>query len=158
MRWRNLRVRRRLHRLSRSPVPALGVLVGGFRGGRFGAASGDNGGAGATPTAVSAGTTVNELGGLDTVNGAAVSGYIVKRYNATTGSLRRSVRDARDDYGTDAARNRRARSDRGRYTITPVVATNWIGRGEPEERGRLYRSHCAPDSRLARRTCPAAPA
>ncbi|MDQ1547675.1 MAG: hypothetical protein QOH69_2579 [Actinomycetota bacterium] len=93
-----------------------------------GAASATTVGAGATPTAVSAGTTVNLGWAPSTLaSGTAVSGYIVKRYNATTLALQTILSSCTGTVASTSCTESAVPSGQWRYSITPVFATNWRG-------------------------------
>ena len=93
-----------------------------------GAASATTVGAGATPTAVSAGTTVNLGWAPSTLaSGTAVSGYIVKRYNATTLALQTILSSCTGTVASTSCTESAVPSGQWRYSITPAFATNWRG-------------------------------
>ena len=100
-----------------------------------GAAAGGNGGAtatsvnqGATPTASVTGTVVTVSWAARTLaNGTAVSGYLVKRYNAAT-SVEQTILSACT--GTIAALTCNETGvpiGSWKYTVTPVIANFWQG-------------------------------
>ncbi len=85
-------------------------------------------GAGATPTAVSAGTTVNLSWAASTLaSGGAVSGYVVKRYNATTLAVQTILSSCTGTIVTTSCTESSVPAGQWRYSITPVVGTNWTG-------------------------------
>jgi hypothetical protein len=89
-------------------------------------------GAGATPTAVSSGTTVNLSWPASTLgNGTAVSGYLVKRYNAATLALQSIGSACSGKITALTCTETSVPSGQWRYTVTPVFATNWTGTESP---------------------------
>ena len=89
-------------------------------------------GAGAMPTAVSAGTTVNLTWAPSTLaNGSAVTGYIVKRYNATTLVAQTILASCAGTITGTSCTETSVPAGSWRYSITPVVGTNWTGAESP---------------------------
>ncbi|HEY5230546.1 MAG TPA: LamG domain-containing protein [Galbitalea sp.] len=85
-------------------------------------------GAGATPTATPVGTTVNLTWAASTLaNGSAVTGYIVKRYNATTLVAQTILTSCTGVIATTSCTESSVPTGQWRYSITPVVGTNWTG-------------------------------
>jgi hypothetical protein len=93
-----------------------------------GAASATTVGGGAVPTAVSSGTTVGLSWAASTLaSGTAVSGYVVKRYNATTLALQTILSSCTGTVAATSCTESAVPSGQWRYSITPVFATNWTG-------------------------------
>ncbi|HEX4400768.1 MAG TPA: LamG domain-containing protein [Galbitalea sp.] len=89
-------------------------------------------GGGATPIVVSAGTTVNLSWAPSTLaNGAPVTGYIVKRYNATTLVAQTILTSCTGIIATMSCTESSVPTGEWRYSITPVVGTNWTGAESP---------------------------
>jgi hypothetical protein len=83
---------------------------------------------GATPTAVSAGTSVTVSWAAATLsNGTAVAGYIVKRYNASTGVLQTIGSGCTGTVTATSCTETSIPNGQWQYTDTPVFATNWVG-------------------------------
>ena len=90
-------------------------------------------GAGQTPTAISSGTTVKVSWAASTLSsGAAVSGYIVKRYNATTSALQTIGSGCSGTVTVLTCTETSVPSGQWTYTITPVYSTNWSGAESPK--------------------------
>ena len=93
-----------------------------------GAAAATTVGAGAMPTAVSAGTTVNLSWTASTLaSGTAVSGYVVKRYNATTLAVQTILSSCAGTVALTSCTESSVPTGQWRYSITPVFANNWAG-------------------------------
>jgi hypothetical protein len=93
-----------------------------------GAASATTVNTGATPTASWSGTTVNLSWSATTLaNGTAVSGYIVKRYNATTLAAQTILSSCNGTITGLSCTESSLPTGSWRYSITPVFATNWVG-------------------------------
>jgi Concanavalin A-like lectin/glucanases superfamily len=89
-------------------------------------------GAGATPTAVSAGTTVSLSWAPSTLaNGSAVTGYLVKRYNATTLVAQTILSSCAGTIAVTSCSESSVPAGSWRYSITPLVGTNWTGAESP---------------------------
>ena len=89
-------------------------------------------GAGAMPTATAAGTTVNLSWAASTLaNGSSVSGYVVKRYNATTLVAQTILTSCTGVIATTSCTESSVPTGQWRYSITPVVGTNWTGAESP---------------------------
>ncbi len=85
-------------------------------------------GGGAIPTAVSAGTTVNLSWAASTLaSGTPVSGYVVKRYNATTLAVQTILTSCTGTVTATSCTESSVPTGQWRYSITPVFATNWTG-------------------------------
>jgi hypothetical protein len=97
-----------------------------------GAASATTVGAGATPTPTWSGTTVNLSWAATTLaNGTAVSGYLVKRYNATTLVAQTILSSCNGTLTALSCTESSVPTGSWRYSITPVFATNWVGAESP---------------------------
>ena len=102
------------------------MSAGSVPGGR-GAAAASSVNQGATPTASATGSTVTVSWTATTLaNGQAVSGYLVKRYDAATSRPDRPGR-VRGHPGRPLLRGDRRPDGSWRYSVTPVLATNWQG-------------------------------
>jgi hypothetical protein len=100
----------------------------GSAAGGAGSSSAATVGQGATPTAISAGTSVTVSWAASTLsNGAAVSGYIVKRYNATTGAVQTIGSGCTGTITALSCTETSIPNGQWKYTDTPVFATNWVG-------------------------------
>jgi hypothetical protein len=89
-------------------------------------------GAGAMPTVVSAGTTVNVNWAPSTLaNGSAVTSYLVKRYNATTLVAQTILSSCSGTITGTSCTESAVPAGSWRYSITPVVGTNWTGAESP---------------------------
>jgi hypothetical protein len=89
-------------------------------------------GAGAMPTATSAGTTVNLSWAASTLaNGSPVTGYLVKRYNATTLVAQIILSSCAGTISATSCTESAVPAGSWRYSITPVVGTNWKGAESP---------------------------
>jgi Concanavalin A-like lectin/glucanases superfamily len=89
-------------------------------------------GAGAMPTATSAGTTVNLSWAASTLaNGSPVTGYLVKRYNATTLVAQTILSSCAGTITATSCAESAVPAGSWRYSITPVVGINWKGAESP---------------------------
>jgi hypothetical protein len=85
-------------------------------------------GAGATPTAVSSGSSVTVSWAASTLtNGTAVSGYRVKRYNATTLAVQTLGSGCAGQIAALSCTESSVPNGQWEYTVTPLFATNWTG-------------------------------
>jgi hypothetical protein len=85
-------------------------------------------GAGATPTVSTAGTTASLNWAASTLaNGSAVTGYLVKRYNATTLVAQTIFSSCSGTVTGTSCTESSVPAGSWRYSITPVVGTNWTG-------------------------------
>ncbi|MEA2300767.1 MAG: hypothetical protein QOE44_1302, partial [Solirubrobacteraceae bacterium] len=84
---------------------------------------------GATPTASAApGRTVAVAWGAATLsNGHAVDGYIVKRYDAGSGVAQTVLSGCSGTISTTSCTETGVPSGAWKYSVTPVIATNWQG-------------------------------
>lgn len=100
----------------------------GSAAGGSGAASAATVPQGATPTAVPAGTSVTVSWAASTLsNGTAVSGYIIKRYNATTNVVQTIGSGCSGTITALTCTETAIPNGQWQYTDTPVFATNWVG-------------------------------
>jgi hypothetical protein len=100
----------------------------GSAAGGSGSASAVSVGQGVTPTAISAGTSVTVSWAAATLtNGAAVSGYIIKRYNATTLAVQTIGSGCSGTITALTCTETSISNGQWKYTDTPVFATNWVG-------------------------------
>ncbi|MEA2149546.1 MAG: hypothetical protein QOD69_1376 [Solirubrobacteraceae bacterium] len=85
---------------------------------------------GATPTAIAAaGRTVAVAWGASTLsNGHPVDGYVVKRYDAATGSRETTLAGCANTVRTTSCIESGVPSGQWKYTVTPVFAAHWEGR------------------------------
>jgi hypothetical protein len=89
-------------------------------------------GAGVMPTAVPAGTTVTVSWAPSTLaNGTAVSGYLVKRYDATTLAFQTISGGCSGKLTTLSCTETSLPSGQWKYSVTPVFSTNWAGAESP---------------------------
>ncbi|HMH58850.1 MAG TPA: LamG domain-containing protein [Galbitalea sp.] len=89
-------------------------------------------GIGAMPTATAVGTSVNLTWAASTLaNGSPVSGYLVKRYNATTLVAQTILSSCAGTITTTSCTESAVPAGSWRYSITPVVGTNWSGAESP---------------------------
>jgi hypothetical protein len=89
-------------------------------------------GGGATPTVVSAGTTVNLNWAPSTLaNGSAVTGYLVRRYNASTLVAQTILSSCSGTITGTSCTESSVPAGSWRYSVTPVVGTNWTGAESP---------------------------
>jgi hypothetical protein len=84
---------------------------------------------GATPTATAAaGRKVTVNWGASTLsNGRAVDGYIVKRYDAGTGSLQTTLTGCAGTITATSCVETGVPAGQWKYSVTPVFSTNWRG-------------------------------
>lgn len=83
---------------------------------------------GATPSAVAAGTTVTVSWAASTlVNGVAVDGYLVKRYDAATLVAQTILTACTGTVTTTSCIESAVPQGSWKYSITPVIGTNWQG-------------------------------
>jgi hypothetical protein len=100
----------------------------GSAAGGAGAASAATVPQGATPTVVSAGTSVTVSWAASTLsNGTAVSGYIIKRYNGSTGAVQTIGSGCTGTITALTCTETGIPNGQWKYTDTPVFATNWVG-------------------------------
>jgi hypothetical protein len=100
--------------------------------GGSGVAAATSVGSGSTPTAIPAGTTVTVSWTASTLaNGTAVSGYVVKRYNATTLALQTIGSACSGTLTALSCTETSVPSGQWKYTVTPTFATNWSGAESP---------------------------
>jgi hypothetical protein len=93
-----------------------------------GAASATTVGAGQTPVATPAGTTVALSWAASALaSGTAVSGYVVKRYNATTLAAQTIGSNCAGTITALTCTETAVPTGSWRYTVTPVFSTNWTG-------------------------------
>jgi len=97
--------------------------------GSKGAAVGATVNQGATPTATAAaGRKVTVNWGASTLsNGHAVDGYLVKRYDAATAALQTTLAGCTGTVTATSCVETGVPSGQWKYTVTPVIATNWRG-------------------------------
>ncbi len=114
----------------------LGATVSAWAFWSGGSSSTSDGGAvaasvnqGATPTATAApGRTVSVSWGASTLtNGHAVSGYVIKRYNAGTGVVQTTLPGCAGTITGTSCTESGVPAGQWTYTVTPVIATNWQG-------------------------------
>ena len=107
-------------------------------------------GQGNTPTTTVAGDTVTVSWAASTLsNGQAVNGYKVKRYSEAT-HVSQTILSACTGHLTLASCvESNVPSGDWVYTVTPVFATNWLGRGEPGQRPGHLGRHGAGQRHLA---------
>lgn len=116
---------------------ALLVLVGGaawsywlvaVTAGSAGSALATSVNAGATPTANASGANVTVSWSASTLaNGAAVTGYEIRRYNSSTLALQTILSACTGVVATTSCVESSVPAGTWRYTVTPVFATNWRG-------------------------------
>ena len=83
---------------------------------------------GATPTANSTGSTVTVSWAATTLaNGQAVSGYLVKRYDAGTHAAQTILSACTGTIATTSCVESNVPNGSWKYTVTPVFATSWQG-------------------------------
>ncbi len=84
---------------------------------------------GATPTAsASPGRSVAVTWGASTLsNGVAVDGYAVTRYDATSGIAQTTLAGCSGTIGATGCTETGVPPGQWKYTVTPVIATNWRG-------------------------------
>ena len=83
---------------------------------------------GATPSAVSAGTSVTVSWAASTLSdGTAVSGYVVKRYNATSGAVQTIGSACAGTITTLTCTEASVPTGQWKYSVTPVFGANWTG-------------------------------
>jgi uncharacterized repeat protein (TIGR01451 family) len=110
---------------------ALGFWTGGagqpLTGSGAGAATTVN--AGSTPTVTTAGTSsvVISWSASTMANGGAVSGYIVKRYDASTNTLQTIGSGCSGTISATTCTETKIPVGSWKYTVTPAVGTNWRG-------------------------------
>ncbi|GHF18798.1 LamG domain-containing protein [Pseudolysinimonas yzui] len=116
---------------------ALLVLVGGaawsywlvaVTAGSAGSALATSVSAGATPTATASGANVTVSWSASTLaNGAAVTGYEIRRYNSSTLALQTILSACTGVVTATSCIESSVPAGTWRYTVTPVFATNWRG-------------------------------
>jgi hypothetical protein len=96
--------------------------------GSNGAAAAANVSQGATPVASASGSTVSVSWTATTLtNGLPVSGYLVKRYDATTSAVQAVLPGCAGTLVATSCVENGVPDGVWRYTVTPVFATNWRG-------------------------------
>jgi hypothetical protein len=96
--------------------------------GSNGAAAATSVNSGATPTASAVGPTVTVSWAASTLaTGQAVSGYLVKRYDATTLVVQTILAGCSGTIAATSCVESSVPSGSWKYTVTPVFATNWAG-------------------------------
>ncbi|MEO5921125.1 MAG: LamG-like jellyroll fold domain-containing protein [Pseudolysinimonas sp.] len=84
--------------------------------------------AGATPTATPAGANVTVSWAASTLaTGQAVSGYIIKRYDASTSALQTILSACTGTVAATSCVESSVPPGSWKYTVTPRFATNWAG-------------------------------
>lgn len=129
--------RRRGRLSSLIAIPLVLVLVGGTAwaywiagstAGSSGASAATSVGVGSTPTASAAGSAVTVSWAASTLaTGQAVSGYQVKRYDATTLALQTILTACTGTVTATTCVESAVPTGSWKYSITPVFATNWLG-------------------------------
>ena len=96
--------------------------------GGSGAAAASTVGAGATPTAVASGTSVTVSWSASVLsNGTAVSGYVIKRYNASTLALQTTGSGCAGSITALTCTENAVPTGAWSYSVTPLFASNWVG-------------------------------
>ncbi len=87
---------------------------------------------GATPTASSAGSTVTVSWAASTLStGQAVTGYRIARYDASTGAVQPVSSTCSGTVTATSCAEGNVPAGSWKYTVTPVVASNWRGGESP---------------------------
>jgi hypothetical protein len=107
---------------------ALAYWTAGSVAGSGGAAVASSVNQGATPTASAAGANVTVSWAAATLaNGVPVSGYLVKRYDASTSAAQTVLAGCAGTVAATSCVEAGVPDGSWRYTVTPLLATNWRG-------------------------------
>lgn len=107
---------------------AYAYWIAGSTAGSNGAAAATSVNAGATPTVNATGTTATVSWSASTLaSGQAVTGYLVKRYNATTLVAQTILTACTGTVTSTSCVESAVPQGSWKYSVTPVFATNWRG-------------------------------
>ena len=136
----------------------MGLLERRLGAGGNGAAAASSVNQGATPTVNAVGPAVTVSWAATTLaNGQAVTGYLVKRYDAGTLAPQTILSACTGTITATTCVESGVPNGSWEYTVTPVFATNWQGVESERERHGHRRQHRTHQRHLALRRSPAAP-